>query len=244
MTMYSKKHYGRAFTLIELLVVIAIIALLVSILLPSLQKAKELARTVVCMSNERSVGMAFAFYKQDYDGLYPATYAMQPYVRPNGQTVSITFWSFQLEKTGYLEADEGLPQWYPMLVCPTQAAAEDNYYQYGMNIITFWGAWGSDPPIFRKESTITNAADRLLMADSGDPRWNSGDYIKIMALGFQGASDWADPYDVHNANANCLFVDGRVESVDWDDIPLGDDINDPEFKKFWGWSEAWAGEDY
>ena len=62
-----------AFTLIELLVVIAIIALLVSILMPSLQKAKELAKNVVCMSNAKSINTAFMLYANDYDDYIPFT---------------------------------------------------------------------------------------------------------------------------------------------------------------------------
>ena len=59
---------SRAFTLIELLVVIAIISLLVSILLPSLQRAKDLARTAVCLTNLRGLGMMGQIYQTDYDG--------------------------------------------------------------------------------------------------------------------------------------------------------------------------------
>ena len=55
----------RGFTLIELLVVIAIIALLLSILLPSLQKVKQLATAAVCMSNERQLSIAWHSYAGD-----------------------------------------------------------------------------------------------------------------------------------------------------------------------------------
>jgi prepilin-type N-terminal cleavage/methylation domain-containing protein len=55
------------FTLIELLVVIAIISLLVSILLPSLQQAKELARRTACLANLRSLGTGMIFYADDYN---------------------------------------------------------------------------------------------------------------------------------------------------------------------------------
>ena len=65
------KRGKHAFTLIELLVVIAIIALLVSILMPSLQKAKELAKDVVCKSSEKGVSYGIILYAQEYDDQIP-----------------------------------------------------------------------------------------------------------------------------------------------------------------------------
>jgi prepilin-type N-terminal cleavage/methylation domain-containing protein len=59
-----------AFTLIELLVVIAIISLLVSILLPSLQRAKALAGVTSCAANLRSQGMAYNLYANDNNGYF------------------------------------------------------------------------------------------------------------------------------------------------------------------------------
>jgi prepilin-type N-terminal cleavage/methylation domain-containing protein len=60
------------FTLIELLVVVAIIAVLISILLPSLQKAREQARTTVCLANERQMGTAYFLYANNYNGMLPS----------------------------------------------------------------------------------------------------------------------------------------------------------------------------
>jgi len=69
--MHVRKHGRRGFTLIELLVVIAIIALLVSILLPSLALAKELARRAICSSQFRQIALADNIYAGVYDQNLP-----------------------------------------------------------------------------------------------------------------------------------------------------------------------------
>lgn len=64
--MYNKKKKG--FTLIELLVVIAIIALLMGILMPALQRVREMTKKLKCATNLRSIHLAMFMYSEDYDG--------------------------------------------------------------------------------------------------------------------------------------------------------------------------------
>ena len=96
----------RGFTLVELLVVIGIVALLISILLPTLTRARESARRAACLSNLRQVHLTFMFYAQDNRDRVPIGYRVN-----NRQFNSMVFSSTSkkfvlfgvLYKAGYMK---------------------------------------------------------------------------------------------------------------------------------------------
>jgi len=71
----NRRHVGTGFTLIELLVVIAIIALLVTLLMPSLKQARDLAKWSMCQANLKQVGVAMSMYVPDNDDYMPPYYS-------------------------------------------------------------------------------------------------------------------------------------------------------------------------
>jgi prepilin-type N-terminal cleavage/methylation domain-containing protein/prepilin-type processing-associated H-X9-DG protein len=114
----DRRCTDNGFTLIELLVVVGIIALLASILMPSLAKAREQAKGASCLSNLHNIGISLAMYHGDNRGYYPSNYS---YIDGNSSAGGYYHWTAALDFKDYT-ADITARK-YPKLanqyVCPS-----------------------------------------------------------------------------------------------------------------------------
>jgi prepilin-type N-terminal cleavage/methylation domain-containing protein/prepilin-type processing-associated H-X9-DG protein len=125
----------NGFTLVELLVVIAIIGILVALLLPAINAARESGRRTACSNNLRQTGLAFIAYAEA-NGVYPPPYREDPdtgtfiHILPFCEFNSI-YEQYNLNEPWYSAANARAVQTnIPMLVCPSAPAGRDYISDY------------------------------------------------------------------------------------------------------------------
>lgn len=233
----------KGFTLIELLVVISIIALLIAILMPALNNAREQAKSIPCLANQRTLSLAFHMYQMDNDGRLVAGHAwfdpqamrtrMQNSnegahwvcgpIDENGNSAAATP---ETEKNGVRAG--GLWRYIKTINsyhCPSDKRADVaniGWRSYSM-VAGLGAAFPSGGVNFDDEihrmSQLERPSEKYILVEEiekkndGTYNWNRGSWVINLANEY-----WFDPVAKWHVNScNLAFADGHAEKYKWKD---------------------------
>ncbi|MCX5646425.1 MAG: prepilin-type N-terminal cleavage/methylation domain-containing protein [Phycisphaerae bacterium] len=212
--MNARSQRARGFTLIELLIVIAVIAVLMAVLLPALNRAREAGKRAACLNNARSLVVAWTMYCSDHDGEMPA-----------GQALPTVGWvhglpgAFQTKPVDAPVEDQvaairaGALYRYAstekVYRCPV--AAKYEMLTYG-SAPSMNGISPENAPIVKNLYRLQHQSTRLVFIDNYGEDWDALWYIYYLQ------PKWWNPVPMrHGAGTVVAFADAHSEFHAWKD---------------------------
>lgn len=194
----SKKtfHKSKAFTLIELLVVISIIALLMSIMMPALGRARKMAKSTVCKTRLKQMGMSIELYAADNNGKY----VTQDWIGSTGDFEREGYWFYRLSV--YIDDVKSDDQIGDFMRCPSGLARTE----YKGGDAFGWSAVDYILKNFhradiRRGSTIIGVPRKI--AEIRQPA-----KFATVVDWYLGSKKYADSFDVYLGSGNTLYESG------------------------------------
>lgn len=215
----GNKNRTLVFTLIELLIVIAIIAILASMLLPALNRAKESARGILCSGNLRSIGVGIHAYSSDYKDWFVPVLQGTSSSDPKKEGWFVKLESYGITYSRALRTDKGVfrcpSDIYPLTTNTSQVKGYA-YVQYGVNYVLH------GYPGTAKNHKITNVVGTSQAMISGDVFGYPNYFLSNKAnMSFRhgrpesrdALTAYSTPASGISGKTNLAYADGHVGSM-------------------------------